>query len=129
MSHSFCRNLQVNDRVTWRDAIESGNYDPQNDEFPSRTPTPRKKVEVDANFKEENDNDDDNAVLVVKDLSRALLQISKCVESRFLGPPLGKKLIISFMSFNENHHQDSHSTWKTLRNDSTVYTSKNPGIL
>ena len=48
-------------------------------------------MEVDVNNKEENDNDDDNALLVVKDLSRALLQISKCVESRYLGPPLGKK--------------------------------------
>ena len=106
--------MQVNDRVTWRDAIESGNYDPQSDEFPSRTPTPRKKMEVDGDFKEENDNDEDNAILVVKDLSRALLQISKCVESRFLGPPLGKKFkIISFVCFNQNPTQGSYSTWKT----------------
>ena len=94
MSHSFCRNLQVNDRVTWRDAIESGNYDPQSDEFPPRTPTPRKKMEIDVNTEEEND---DSAMLVVKDLSRALLQISKCVESRYLGPPLGKKFTYFFL--------------------------------
>ena len=82
--------LQVNDRVSWRDAIENGNYDPQSDEFPSRISSPQ-KMSVDGNIKQEND-EDDNAILVVKDLSRALLQISKCVESRFLGPPLGKYL-------------------------------------
>ena len=81
--------------MKWRDAIENGNYDPQSDEFPSRTPSPQKqkKMEVDGDTKRQDDTEDDdenNALLVVKDLSRALAQIAKCVESKYLGPPLGK---------------------------------------
>ena len=84
----------MNNRLKWRDAIENGNYDPQSNEFPSRTPSPQKKMEVDGDVMRENDiddDDDDNTLLVVKDLSRALVQIGKCVESKYLGPPLGKR--------------------------------------
>ncbi len=39
---------------------------------------------------DDDDDDDDNKVIVVQDLARALYQISKCLEDKYLNPPLGK---------------------------------------
>ncbi len=44
--------------------------------------------------KEDDDDEYDNTIVVVKDLSRALIQIAKSVEARYLGPPLGESFFV-----------------------------------
>ncbi len=78
--------------MKWREAIENGNYDPQSEDFPSRTPSPQKASSVSdaTSVKVEDDDNDDIPILVVKDLARALTQIAKGVDEKYLGPPLGR---------------------------------------
>lgn len=72
--------LKVNDRFKWKDALERGTYDPQ---CASISYSNEMSVNFDEIKKEETPD------VVVKDLSRALLQIEQAVERRFLRTPLG----------------------------------------
>ncbi len=47
-------------------------------------------IKKEANGDTDDDDDDDNKAIVVEDLARALYQISKCLEDKYLNPPLGK---------------------------------------
>lgn len=78
--------LKVTDRQNWRNAIEKGSYDPQTDD-----PVFQKH---DISFSEGDEEDkslssEDTRESVVKDLSKALLQIAIGVEPKYMGPPLG----------------------------------------
>lgn len=81
--------LKVNNRHVWRDALEKGSFDPQSDD------------PVYAKFqiikKDESEEDDASSVCsgdatesIVKDLSKALLQIQHGIESKYLVMPLGE---------------------------------------
>ncbi|XP_061168116.1 bromodomain adjacent to zinc finger domain protein 1A-like isoform X2 [Saccostrea echinata] len=78
--------IKVNDRQAWRSAIEKGSYDPQTDD-----PVFQRH---DISFNEGDDDDksissEETRESVVKDLSKALLQIAMGVEHKYMGPPLG----------------------------------------
>lgn len=81
--------LKVKDRQAWRDALEKGSFDPQSDD-----PLYAKYQ----GSKKENENGDDASSVssgditesIVKDLSKALLQIQHGIESKFLVTPLGE---------------------------------------
>ncbi|XP_060068944.1 bromodomain adjacent to zinc finger domain protein 1A-like [Ylistrum balloti] len=79
--------LKVKDRFVWRDAIEHGSFDPQTND------------PVFAKFDEKIEKDDDDSSSLssegssestVKDLAKALLQIEKAVEPKYMTPPLGE---------------------------------------
>ncbi|XP_052058413.1 bromodomain adjacent to zinc finger domain protein 1A-like [Mytilus californianus] len=82
--------LKIKDRLAWRDALEKGSFDPQSDD-PLYA-----KFEVKKN--EENGECDDASSVssgdttesIVKDLSKALLQIQHGIESKYLVTPLGE---------------------------------------
>ncbi|XP_021368810.1 bromodomain adjacent to zinc finger domain protein 1A-like isoform X2 [Mizuhopecten yessoensis] len=81
--------LKVKDRFVWRDAIEHGSYDPQ-----SNDPV---FIKFDDKIEEKEKDDDSSSVSsegsiesTVKDLAKALLQIEKAVEPKYMTPPLGE---------------------------------------
>ncbi|XP_022332598.2 bromodomain adjacent to zinc finger domain protein 1A-like [Crassostrea virginica] len=78
--------IKVTDRQVWRNAIEKGSYDPQTED-----PVFQRH---DVSFSECDDEDkslssEDTRESVVKDLSKALLQIALGVEAKYMAPPLG----------------------------------------
>ncbi|XP_069119018.1 bromodomain adjacent to zinc finger domain protein 1A-like [Argopecten irradians] len=80
--------LKIKDRFAWRDALEHGSFDPQTND-----PAFAKFDKTD-----EKDNDDDTSSVssegstesTVKDLAKALLQIERAVEPKYMTPPLGE---------------------------------------
>ncbi|XP_071081443.1 bromodomain adjacent to zinc finger domain protein 1A-like [Haliotis cracherodii] len=72
--------MKIKDRAAWRDAIEQGSYFAQNDD----PVFARQKTEA---------HDYSDLVCteaVVRDLSRALLQVARGLEPKYLGVPLGE---------------------------------------
>ncbi|KAL3873559.1 hypothetical protein ACJMK2_036658 [Sinanodonta woodiana] len=84
----FLGAIKVFDRAKWRSAIEDGNYDPQCDDpiFAKSEKQPREETgrENEDIFSAESNN----PVLVVQDLTKALAQISRGLDPKYLIPPL-----------------------------------------
>ncbi|XP_048738078.1 bromodomain adjacent to zinc finger domain protein 1A-like isoform X2 [Ostrea edulis] len=77
--------MKVADRQMWRSAIEKGSYDPQTDDPVFQ----RQDISFSEGDEEKSISSEDTRESVVKDLSKALLQVAAGVELRFMGPPLG----------------------------------------
>lgn len=72
--------LQVSNRLGWREALEDGSYNSFDKELPQST-----AVSADT---------EDGDLLVVRDLSRALLQIQRAIDKKYLAKPLGEFTIL-----------------------------------
>ncbi|XP_074641333.1 bromodomain adjacent to zinc finger domain protein 1A-like [Tubulanus polymorphus] len=79
--------LKVKNRFKWRDAIESGSFDVQQDNL---TWTGKIDSMETSQIDEMTESNQSTVSQVVKDLSRAVLQISQCLEEKYLIPPLGE---------------------------------------
>lgn len=74
----------MTNRACWREALEDGSYDPQD-----------KELAADCRDGAVTNGDGECDQLVVKDMSRALLQLLRAVEPKYLCKPLGKPITFS----------------------------------
>ncbi|ELT88139.1 hypothetical protein CAPTEDRAFT_221184 [Capitella teleta] len=83
--HGTLGNLQVNDRIAWRDAIESGSYSTgcamESWSKGFTIPNGDQPMEI--------EDDRPKCHPVVKDMAQAMMQIGRMIEQRYLQQPLG----------------------------------------
>ncbi|KAL4238265.1 Bromodomain adjacent to zinc finger domain protein 1A [Mactra antiquata] len=78
--------VRIKDRSSWRDAIENGGYEPCTDDILFKK---EKKEEITDDDMDTSTEEENYTMAIAKDMAKALVQIARGIESKYLQPPLG----------------------------------------
>ncbi|XP_045165430.2 bromodomain adjacent to zinc finger domain protein 1A-like isoform X2 [Mercenaria mercenaria] len=84
--------LRVSDRVSWRDAIENGGYEPCTDDILFKKEVKDSKEEnsnIDGEEMDVSTEEENFTMAVAKDMAKSLVQIARGIEPKYMQPPLG----------------------------------------
>ncbi|KAL5008235.1 hypothetical protein ScPMuIL_013816 [Solemya velum] len=83
--------IKVQDRLKWRIAIHEGGYSPETDDpLFNNEETETKMNGIEKTEDDASETSETMGVTVAKELAKALYQVQKCLEPKYLIPPLGE---------------------------------------